>query len=308
MKLSSHRSLWSALVSSIVIGAVFGAGYLGMNSRAQVKTPLPARTGYVNDFAQVVDDTTRQRLDTILDNLKKRSGIELNLATVQTTGNQDIFAFSRQLAGDWGIGSRGSSKKTLLLVVSVDEKAVFTQLSRSVQGELPEGILGELNQRVRGSISSGHFSQGLTDGVDHFIAALAKKVGFSVEDIDQAQSVATSASVPVSDPSPTEPTNHEVIATPVKTAANQEAPPSATRPRFAAPSNTPSTTPNESGYTWMSPTEDESEEVELTLTLPLPERIVKLKEFLAAYPNSTSKPRAIELLISSLRRSWRPEA
>ena len=39
--------------------------------------------------------------------------------------------------------------------------------------------------------------------------------------------------------------------------------------------------------------------MELTLTLPLPERIVKLKEFLADYPDSKSKPRAIELLISS---------
>lgn len=299
MKLSSHRSLWSALVSSIVIATVLSAGYLGMNSRAQVKTPLPARTGYVNDFAQVVDDTTRQRLDTILDNLKKRSGIELDLVTVQTTGNLDIFAFSRLLAGDWGIGSRGSSRKTLLLVVSVDEKTVFTQLSRSVQGELPEGILGELNQRVRGPISSGHFSQGLTDGVDHFIAALAKKGGFSLQDIDQSQSGASTATVPVADPTPTAATSNDAVATPIKTAAIQEAPPSSTRPRFAAPSNTPSTTQNETGYTWMSPTEDESEEVELTLTLPLPERIVKLKQFLEAYPNSESKPRAIELLIST---------
>src|SRR5688572_26590954 len=174
MKLSSHGTLWRVLVSVIVIGAVFGAGYPGIHSRAQVKAPLPARTGYVNDFAHVVDDATRQRLDTILDNVKKRSGIELNLATVQNTGNQGIFEFSRQLAGDWGIGSRSSSRKTLLLVVSVDEKAVFTQLSRSAQGQIPEGILGELNQRVRVPISSGRFSEGLTAWVDHFIAALAR--------------------------------------------------------------------------------------------------------------------------------------
>ena len=184
MKLSSHRNLWSALFLSMVVGAVFCAGYLGTKSHAQERTQLPARTGYVNDFAHVVDDTTRQRLDAILDNLKKRSGIELNLATVQTTGTQGIFAFSRQLADDWGVGSRGSSRKTLLLVVSVDEKTVFTQLSKSVQSELPEGILGELNQRVRGSISSGRFSQGLTDWVDHFIAAVGKKLGFSLQDID----------------------------------------------------------------------------------------------------------------------------
>jgi tetratricopeptide (TPR) repeat protein/uncharacterized membrane protein YgcG len=289
MKLSSQRILGSALISSIVIGAVFCMGYLGTISRAQVKTQLPARTGYVNDFAHVVDDTTRQRLDTILDNLKKRSGIELNLATVQTTGNQGIFEFSRELAVEWGVGSRGSSRKTLLLVVSVDEKTVFTQLSRSVLGELPEGILGELNQRVRVPISSGRFSQGLTDWVDHFIAALAKKLGFSLQDIDQTQSAAATASIPVSDPSPTAPTSNEAVTTPVKSTANLEAPPSASRPRLAIPSNTPSTTDDE----------DESEEVELTLTLPLAERIVKLKEFLEDYPNSKSRPRAIELLISS---------
>jgi tetratricopeptide (TPR) repeat protein/uncharacterized membrane protein YgcG len=297
MKLSSDRILGSALISSIFLGAIFGAGYLGVNSGAQEKVQLPARTGYVNDFAHVVDETTSRRLDTILDNVKKRSGIELNLATVQTTGNQDIFSFSRQLAGDWGIGSRGTSKKTLLLVLSVDEKTVFTQLSKSVQGELPEGILGELNQRVRGPISSGRFSQGLVDGVDHFVAVLGKKMGFSLEGIDQA--VVSPASFPVSNSTPAATTSNDVVTTAVKRAANQEAPPLSSRPRFAAPGSTPSTTEDEPGYAWMSPTNDDSEEVELMLTLPLADRIVKLKGFMGAFPNSKSKPRAVELLISS---------
>lgn len=289
MKLSRHRNLWRALFLSMVVGVVFCASYQGTNSRAQEKTRLPARTGYVNDFANVVDDATRQRLDAVLNNVKKRTGIELNLATVQTTGNQGIFEFSRQLAGNWGVGSRNSSGKTLLLVVSVDEKTVFTQLSRSVQGELPEGILGELNQRVRGPISSGLFSQGLTDWVDHFIAALGKKLGLSLQDIDQAQSAPSTASLPVSEASPTITTRNEAAATTVKTVTNVEVPPSSSRPRLATASNTPSTTDDE----------DESEEVELTLTLPLSDRIVKLKEFLEDYPNSKSRPRAIELLISS---------
>jgi tetratricopeptide (TPR) repeat protein/uncharacterized membrane protein YgcG len=290
MNLSGHRYLGSALFLAITVCAVFCAGYVGVNPRAQVKIQLPARTGYVNDFAGVVDDQTRQRLETILDNFKKRSGIELDLATVQTTGTQDIFTFSRQLAGEWSIGSRGTAKKSLLLVVSVDEKAVFTQLSRSVQGELPEGILGELNLRVRGAISAGRFSQGLSEGVEHFVAALGKKLGFSLQDVDPAQSGVPTANLPVSDPSPTGIITNEAVATPpVKTVANRDALPPSTRPRIAVPSNTPFTVEDE----------DESEEVELTLTLPLAERIIKLKEFLETYPNSKSKPRAIELLVSS---------
>ena len=44
---------------------------------------------------------------------------------------------------------------------------------------------------------------------------------------------------------------------------------------------------------------DEIDEVELTLTKPLPERAIKLKEFLDTHPNSKARPRAIELLIST---------
>lgn len=290
MKLSGHRYLGSALFVAIVVCVVFCAGYLVVNPRAQLKTQFPARTGYVNDFAGIVDDQTRKRLEAILDKFKKRSGIELGLATVQTTGTQDIFAFSRQLADDWGTASRRSAKKSLLLVVSVDEKAVFTQLSRSVQGELPEGILGELNLRVRGAISSGRFSQGLNEGVDHFVAALGKKLGFSLQDVDQAQAGIPTANLPVSDPSLTAIITNEAVATaPVKTVANRDALSQSTRPRLSAPSNT----------TFTVEDEDESEEVELTLTLPLAERIIRLKEFLEDYPNSKSRPRAIELLVSS---------
>ena len=44
---------------------------------------------------------------------------------------------------------------------------------------------------------------------------------------------------------------------------------------------------------------DEIDEVELTLTKPLPERAVKLKEFLETHPDSKARPRATELLIST---------
>ena len=44
---------------------------------------------------------------------------------------------------------------------------------------------------------------------------------------------------------------------------------------------------------------DESEEVELTLTLPLAKRAVALKEFLDTHPDSKSRARATELLIST---------
>src|SRR5215210_468657 len=77
-------------------------------------TQLPAPTAHVNDFARVIDDKTRQQLENTLANLKLKTGIEFDVATVQSTGGQDISEFSLQLARDWNIGTRNSLKKSLL--------------------------------------------------------------------------------------------------------------------------------------------------------------------------------------------------
>lgn len=231
MKITGHQNIVLALALLIVAGLF--SSYADINSRAQDKPRVPARSSYVNDFAGVLDEQTKQRLETTLENVKRRSGIEFDVALVQTTGTQDIFNFSTQLAGDWNLGSRNAPSKSLLLVISVNEKDVFTQFSKSVQGDLPEGILGEIGQRVRGEISSGRFNEGVGAGVAHFVNALATKFGFSLQDIDQPPATAN-LNQPIAKPAPTA----EVVA-PV---AN----PAPTIEEVATPAaNPPSTTTDE---------------------------------------------------------------
>jgi len=136
-------------------------------------------------------------LENILESLKQRSGIQLDLATVESTGGQDIFDFSRQLASDWGVGARGATTKRLLVVISVNEKAMFTQFSKSAQGALPETILGEMGQRIRAFIGSGQFAQGLSNGVRYFVNAMGLKMGFSLEEIERTQTAASPAPEPI---------------------------------------------------------------------------------------------------------------
>ena len=271
------------------VAAFFALVDLSEPFHAQTKQQLPTRTGYVNDFAGVVDETTRQRLEVILDDLKVRSGIEFDLVAVQTTDGMDIFEFSRQLAMDWDVGAR-SSKKSLLLVVSVLEKTVFTQFSRSVQRELPEGILGELSLRMRGAIESGKVGEGLSSSVEHFIDALSKKSGLNVQDMDQVPAAtpvdsATSISAPLQ--KATDEAGPALDGPAVK--VSNDNPARQKRARFTAARRTQS----------LADDEDESEEVELTLTLPLDQRVTKLKEFLQEHPTSKSRERAVELLVSA---------
>lgn len=303
------------LLTGCVAATLF---FVSINQFAQTKPQLPARTGYVSDFTGVVNATTRQRLENLLTNVKLRTGIEFDIAVVDSTGGQDISVYSGQLAQDWGVGSHNSPKKSLLLVLAVGEKTSFTRFSRSVQRQLPEGVLGEMGQRMRSHVEAGQFSEGLEAGVQLFVNAMATKLGLNAADFaatpqtDSTASVAKPEATENSTPETVKPSavsavkespvdlSPATVTAPVVSTPGDATPPTRTRPRSgsrnegtAAGTKKPETTVAAVSE------EDESEEVELTLTKPVAARIALLKTFLATHPVSKSRGRAIELLVSS---------
>jgi tetratricopeptide (TPR) repeat protein len=300
--------------------------------RAQTANQLPAPTSHVNDFAGVIDTPAKNHLEILLTTLKERTKIDFYVATVDATGDQDIADFSRQLATDWKIGARTSTNKSLLLVVSVASKSSFTQFSRLVQTVLPEGVLGDMGQRMRAHLTEGRFTDALEQGVLVFLNAIAPKLGFAVEDLERA--IPANASVaeatpdvlqhPANEPAQTRPrvvnevskSKEDTTATSQvkeddKSAASETGllPSSAEvkQPEKKVSIKQPTKTSAKVARTQSPPRqsaepvddEAESEEVELTLTLPLAKRAEKLKSFLDTHPDSKSRPRAVELLIST---------
>lgn len=267
----------------------------GPNLLAQATQKLPAPSGQVNDFAGVVNEQTRQQLENILANLKLKTGIEFDIATVESSGAGDIAEFSLQLANDWNVGARTSRKKSLLLVLAVKEKTSFTRFSRSVQSDLPEGVLGEMGQRMRGFFDAGQFGEGLTAGVQHFVNSIGQKLAFSTDDFDKAPASASAVKLPESDPDQTKPASQ-----PANTSASAltDVLPTTLTP---APPSSASAATRTRRATSASAGDDqaESDELDLVLTKPAEERVVLLRTFLDAHPNSTSKARATEMLVSS---------
>lgn len=150
------------------------------------QSPLPQPTGYVNDYAGVVDTATKQRMETILENLKQRADVEFAVVTVKTTGDRDIFDYSLAVARGWKIGSSEGDKNGLLLLVAIDDHKYQIQVSRHLEGDLPDGLVGELGRRMREPFRRNDYSGGLMAAVQTFVATLGEKRGFSIEGIDQS--------------------------------------------------------------------------------------------------------------------------
>ena len=73
--------------------------------RSHDVSPLPAPTGFVNDYAGVIDAATKQRLEQKIKDFRDRTKppVELAVAVVQTTGGTPIFDYSLSVARGWGI-------------------------------------------------------------------------------------------------------------------------------------------------------------------------------------------------------------
>jgi tetratricopeptide (TPR) repeat protein len=173
-----------AIVFTAILAA-FLMVWLGANWRGQAQnTQLPQPRGYVNDFGEVIDASTKQRLETILANLRERTGIEFFVATVKSAGAEDIYDYSLRVATEWNLGSK-SSRKALVLVLAIDSGKFFTQFSGQVQGDLPDGLVGEMGRRMRPKIESAGYGQGLLTGIETFVNILGERNNFTFESLDQ---------------------------------------------------------------------------------------------------------------------------
>src|SRR6266513_1892799 len=148
------------------------------------QSPLPPPTGYVNDYAKVIDPATRQQLETTLTNLDKQQQIQFSVVTVDTTAGRDIFDYSLAVARGWGIGSKDTQKPSLLLLVAIKDRKYFTQVSRHLEGDLPDGLVGQIQRdRLVPAFRAGEFGKGLSDTVNAYISTVAGKRGFSTDKI-----------------------------------------------------------------------------------------------------------------------------
>lgn len=184
--MSRYSGLHAALATVLML--LFGCA-----ARAQVgqsPIPLPEPFTPIVDRANVIDDATQTKLETIYLDLKRVADIEFAVVTVPTTGDQDIFDFSLAVARGWGIGSKEGEKNGFLLLVAIQDRKYFTQISDHLEGDLPDGLVGQIQrERLVPQFKNGNYSQGILDTIQTYVATLEQKRGFKIEGVDESYAI-----------------------------------------------------------------------------------------------------------------------
>src|SRR6185369_6973272 len=100
------------------------------------------------------------------------------------TKGRDIFDYSLAVARGWGVGAKDTSKPGLLLLVAIADRKYQDQVSRHLEGDLPDGLTGQIKrEKLVPAFRAEQYGKGLEDTINAYITELAAKRGFSTDKI-----------------------------------------------------------------------------------------------------------------------------
>ena len=138
-------------------------------------SPLPKPTSPVMDYANVLDANTKAALEKRIIDFRNTSNprVELAVAIVKTTGERPIFDYSLAVARGWGIGSKESDNPGALLLIAIDDRKYVTQVSKDLEDELPDGLVGQLQrENLVPAFRQQDYGKGVTDTINAIFAQL----------------------------------------------------------------------------------------------------------------------------------------
>ena len=145
------------------------------------ESPLSAPTSPVMDYAGVLDAASKQELERKIIAFRDSSNpkVELAVAIVGTTGERPIFDYSLAVARGWKIGSKDDDNPSALLFIAVNDRKYFTQISKDLEDELPDGLVGQLQRQfLVPAFRQGNYGKGVSDTIDAYIRTIqAKQTG-----------------------------------------------------------------------------------------------------------------------------------
>ncbi len=150
------------------------------------KKDLPKYAGHVNDFANVIDPSVEQRMENILTNFENLTGTQIAAVTVQSLEERPIEDYAIDLYRAWGIGGKSGENKDkgALLLIALQDRKTRLEVGYGLEGDLPDGLAGEIIRRMRPYLQQQDYSQGMYVGTRTLVDTLAQKWNVSVAGIE----------------------------------------------------------------------------------------------------------------------------
>jgi len=164
--MSSKWSIRSAaLVAVLAASALFG-----------LDTSKLKPTGYVNDFAHVLDPAGKQRLEAYCANLERATGAQMAIVLVDTLDGDPVEDVANKLYREWGIGKKGKDEGILIFLAVKDHKD-RAEVGYGLEPVIPDGYAGSVLRNLRPILRQGNYAGALLAAAQEYGQRIAQEKG-----------------------------------------------------------------------------------------------------------------------------------
>jgi uncharacterized protein len=132
-------------------------GVVAAAAPARAANKFPEFTAPVVDAANVIPGPVESRINASLLDYQQRSGNQIAVAVIDTTGSQSVEDYAFDLFQAWGVGTKGEDNGVLLLV-AVDDRALRIEVGRGLEGDLTDLQSGRIiREQLQPRLRKGEF-------------------------------------------------------------------------------------------------------------------------------------------------------
>ena len=148
--------------------------------------PLPELTRPVNDFANVIDDSSEAEIERRILELKKASGDVVVVATIDTFAPYaDVREYAVKMFENRGrgIGDKGKDNG-LLVLLAVKDRRVWAEVGYDLEQFITDGFAGEVSRNdMAPHFARGEYGPGVLAGVTRIIGRIAQGRGITLTSV-----------------------------------------------------------------------------------------------------------------------------
>ncbi len=146
-------TIWTWLLLVVLAGAA---------RAAEVQIPTP--TSPIMDLVGVLDQSTRQQLLGVIQEVRDRTGAEIAILIVPSTAPMGAEQYSVAVFDRWKIGQRGKDNGLLFLVATQDRRLWITT-GYGLESILPDGKIGAIrDQDIVPFFRQDRYAEGILNG------------------------------------------------------------------------------------------------------------------------------------------------
>jgi uncharacterized protein len=146
---------------------------------AEKVATLPAPTGYINDFANVLSPTTKASLEQLCTQVDRQAHAQIAVVTIKTIdGDQSIEEFAVQLEEKWKVGNK-EDRGVLMLLVMTPRKGRI-EVGYGLEGILNDAKVGDIGRSMAPAAREGDYNTAVPLGVRQIAQIIATDAGVTL--------------------------------------------------------------------------------------------------------------------------------